>query len=505
MVWYVDAPQKVTNRVVDEDELDYLLQNRIFVQYICAVQVYFGGYPLKGCGWFEHRLWVTNTGREMHETFELALPPEQSETLDMNKFLSGIAVGDKPIVKALGGASADRDERLPDGPRRLVITESQAAYLRPITSKLTRYMEIYSKCRVVNAVFMIGFNSTWAPFVIGLKDVQLRDVPATVVVMRQKMFSSLDNMFTRVMQFAAENAQQQGIAPRPVRKEEQQSAAGGSPKGANRKKPAFMAQKSRMDSMDMIPSFNYGTSPKAAAAESPEPVKPRDPNAPLSISDVPKPTGKGHAGGVTDFSRREETPASSSVGLAKLVRGASTLPGDGPLPPATTAAAAPASAEPPRSHKADRAVGSGTSALPPPISSAGASALQNYALAYGIGYRTQLLGGGGGGGKEDLEAERRVQQRHDNIMKDAQREMQRPTLAQTAVQASSSYHSKEKPGMSAPRSQTLTETWSRRVKAYPSMVRGSMDESWEEFKRTLHPVSPPLSPGAAALAKSASG
>ena len=147
-------------------------------------------------------------------------------------------------------------------------------------------------------------------------------------------------------------------------------------------------------------------------------------------------------------------------------------------------------------------MGSGNCVLPPPVSSAGAGALQNYALAYGIGYRTQLLGA-----KDSVEAEKRTQQRQDNMMKDMQKEMQRPTFAQTAVHAATaaSYGNTARPGQSAPHSQTLTDTWSRRVKAYPSMVRGSMDESWDEFQRTLRPISALPSPGAATLAKSASG
>lgn len=126
------------------------------------------------------------------------------------------------------------------------------------------------------------------------------------------------------------------------------------------------------------------------------------------------------------------------------------------------------------------------------------SILNDYALAYGIGFRTDQTA---------LEEQRGERQRgaRSNIMRDFQSEKSRRTLSSAAVASKTQAKFGSEGKAAAQRYAQITDTWSRRVKAYPSQVRGSQDETWEEFRRTLRPLSAPLSPGQTMLSRSMSG
>lgn len=493
VIWYVDAPQKITHRVVDEEEFDYLLQNRFFTQYIAAVQLYFGGYPLKGSGWFEHRVWTDANDRELHQTSELIVPPEQPESLDLNKFISNVNT-----VIQMGADPAGPYRASPEEPRKLYITESQHDYLKPVASKLLGYLRSYSHCKVVDATFMFGFNSTWAPFVIGIRNVQLREVPQSVSLMRAKMFSSFDSMFTRDVQLPS--------SVQAAAKAQPSSPAAKQHSIAHDHKAPHLKKISRYDSMDVIPSFNFGQTHESA----PDVEFTGDPTDPENI---PKPNlalkgfGSGNLGGTVDYSKRVEVPVSVSgtklsnslpSGAAVL---ASTVPasmggaGAGSLSPIGSCPSSPKAA------RADpRAVGGGGNVAFNQTAPGNAtdSILNDYALAYGIGFRTNQI-------SNEKEREERHKVTRQNIIKDFQTEKCRRTLSATAVSSKSQSKYREGNTETKNRYSQITDAWSRRVKAYPSQVRGSQDESWEEFRQTLRPLSAPPSPGQTMLARTLSG
>jgi hypothetical protein len=492
VIWFVDAPQKITYRVVDEEEFDYLLQNRYFAQYIAAVQLYFGGYPLKGSGWFEHRVWTDDRQKEFHQTNELVAPPQQPEYLDLNKFISNVN-----SVIQLGQDRPAARGNIPEEPHRLIITEAQHEYLRPVVQRLLHYMRLYTHCHIVDATFMFGFNSTWAPFVLGVRGVQLRDVPQSVSLMRHKMFASFDSMFTRDMQLptslqlgeagagAGAGAGQQGVAP--VKAEQPHDH-----------KTPHLKKISRYDSMDVIPSFNYGGTSSAAdvpfsAQDSAEfGGDPTDPdNIPKPTAALRMPTQGVHAGNV-DYGKREEVPTATSG--AKL---SNALPSGAA---STTPAALVSSVVDPRAVGG----GGGGGLLDSKSAMAGGvttSALQDYALAYGIGFRTGQM-------TDDTQREERQKTIHQNIMKDFQTEKGRGTLGSAAIASKTQAKYGEGRGgggSGGHRYAMITNNWSRRVKAYPSMVRGSQDESWEDFRCSLRPLSAAPSRGQAMLARTTCG
>ena len=479
----MDAPKKITYRVVDEFEFEYLLQNRFFTQYIAAIQPYFGGYPLKGSGWFEHRVWRDDNQKEQHMTFEMVTPPLQPEYLDLNKFITNVN-----NVIEMGPDSSAYPGNDPEEPRKVYITESQHDYLKPITTKLLRYMRAYCHSNIVDATFLFGFNSTWAPFLIGIRNVQLRDVPQSVQLMRTKMFSTFDNMFTRENQVPLSNVK--GVTDAPSTDKTT----------AHDHKPPNVKKISRYDSMDVIPSFNYGVSTEPE----PEPEISGDPTDPENI---PKPSTLARQGGPAanvDFSKREEVPTSvSGSKLANSLPSGTVIATTGGIS-GNNATGTPPSATnnlPVVSKPDPRAVGAGVNPILDQSGTGDAapgSMLQDYALAYGIGYRTQ-------NSNFDMQREERQKMSLQNKLKDFYSEREKGTISKAAI----SLKSQNKYGCAGTvknnRYSDLTETWSRRVKAYPSMVRGSQDETWDEFRRSLRPLSAAPSSGQKILAKSKSG
>lgn len=492
VIWYVDAPQKMTYRVVDEEELDYLLQNRFFTQYIAAVQLYFGGYPLKGSGWFEHRVYTDDNGKEFHQTTELILPTPQPEFLDLNKFISDV---NSVINHGFDFGESRKD--VADEPRKLYITESQHDYLKPVASKLLHYLRAYTHCRVVDATFMFGFNSTWAPFVVGVRSVHLRDVPQSVQLMRTTMFSSFDSMFTLDMQIQATVVKvKRDTSPTPAAG--QPAALKTSPQQHIHKTPHIKSL-SRFDSVDVIPSFTQENANEVPASE-------EFTGDPTDPENIPKPnlallkSGGTMGQGNVDYSKREEIPVSMSGAriTSSLPSRNAPISGSGA---ATNAGMSSGPASPRLAQKPDpRAVGAGGNPIlnQKITGDAADSILHDYALAYGIGFRTDQTGLA-----EKREQRKKIAQA--NVMKEFSSERARGTIATAAVASREHEKYGGETKKDPHRYAQITDAWSRRVKVYPSQVRGSQDETWDEFRRTLRPLSPAISPGQAMLARSMSG
>jgi hypothetical protein len=202
-VWYRTAAERLSQRVVGELELVHLLRNRGFSLQVLAVQIYLGGASLKGSGWFEHRVWRSDARVEFHQTFELVLSPPQPATVDLSDFIEGGRFAASAYAQSHATFSAlsrseiamrDSKSSQPDmlQQQRLVVTEVQHYYAQTATSEVLRHLEAYYCCRVVDATFIMAFNSTWAPFVLGVRDVRLADVPVGVVQMRQRLFANFE-------------------------------------------------------------------------------------------------------------------------------------------------------------------------------------------------------------------------------------------------------------------------------------------------------------------------
>lgn len=207
VVWYRTTAQRLSQRVVGEAELLHLLRHRGFSLQVLAVQIFLGGCSLKGSGWFEHRVWRSDARVEFHQTFELMLPPEQPATIDLTDFMEGGRFAASTYSQThvvfstsggnAGSANASLVMQQEQPPQRLVVTEAQHYYAQAATSEVLRHLENYYSCRVLDATFIMAFNSTWAPFVLGVRDVRLADVPVGVVQMRHRLFGSFEEVVAR--------------------------------------------------------------------------------------------------------------------------------------------------------------------------------------------------------------------------------------------------------------------------------------------------------------------
>jgi hypothetical protein len=56
VVWYVQSSYAISSYLVDEVELSTILQSHLIE--IIAIQVFMGGYPFNGNGFFEHNMWL---------------------------------------------------------------------------------------------------------------------------------------------------------------------------------------------------------------------------------------------------------------------------------------------------------------------------------------------------------------------------------------------------------------------------------------------------------------
>jgi hypothetical protein len=74
-VWYIQSNHSISSYIVDDIELRRILENKLIE--IIAVQVYIGGWPVKGNGLFEHRMWIESNGFVRHQTYEYIDTSEQ--------------------------------------------------------------------------------------------------------------------------------------------------------------------------------------------------------------------------------------------------------------------------------------------------------------------------------------------------------------------------------------------------------------------------------------------
>jgi hypothetical protein len=177
-VWYRTQQGTMVYRLLDEAELFFLLGDRTYTQFISAIQVFFGGYPLKGCGIFEHH-YVHTPGREpVHRTFEYVHTPQSIDIFDLNHQIE--EVRGVPVE----GAESRRPSTTSDAPvikqERLNISETQHEILIVQTAKLMKLIEKTIRCGVTKATFVYFFNTSWTPFVVACTKLQVESSEVTL-------------------------------------------------------------------------------------------------------------------------------------------------------------------------------------------------------------------------------------------------------------------------------------------------------------------------------------
>ena len=179
-VWYRTDSGLMAFRLLDEAELYFILADRTYTQFISAIQVYFSGYPLKGCGIFEHHYVDTPRGASgpIHRTFEYVHMPQSIDIFDLNHQMGdntgGVAMKESLLDTRHGlSASAPLVKQ-----ERLVITETQHDILKAQTIKIMKLVEKTVRCTVSKATFLFYFNTAWSPFVVACTKMQLASANA---------------------------------------------------------------------------------------------------------------------------------------------------------------------------------------------------------------------------------------------------------------------------------------------------------------------------------------
>ncbi|RYH20613.1 hypothetical protein EON65_22920 [archaeon] len=147
-VWYFNTEQGLTSYLVNEFELVNFLNSTAFE--IIAIQVYIGGYCVKGNGIFEHRVnKLTMNGTIKYQTLE------NCDVTD-SRFA--------PLQYTLRS-------------KHLIILEHQHELLKALGGMVIRHIEYISRAKVSQISFQAIFNSTWTPFIVSLKSITFTEAP----------------------------------------------------------------------------------------------------------------------------------------------------------------------------------------------------------------------------------------------------------------------------------------------------------------------------------------
>ena len=153
LVWYVDARNNMQSHLLDDVQLRSFMEDNI---YEClAVQLYIGGFPLKGSGVFQHRFWLRVDNSARHETTELV----------------SAAGPDLTIYK--------------ENTEKLTISDSQHAALKKLTKKVIKLLERSMNGTVASVVLQIAFSSSWTPFVVAAKSMLFWGADRRLALYRQ--------------------------------------------------------------------------------------------------------------------------------------------------------------------------------------------------------------------------------------------------------------------------------------------------------------------------------
>jgi hypothetical protein len=137
IVWYVDDKNNIQSYFVDDLQLRSILEENV---YEClAVQLYIGGFPLKGSGIFEHRFWMRSNGTSAYQTSELLHAKGHEVTT----------------------YTPNTD--------RLTITDYQHDALKAVCKRVVHILERNMRGTVANIVLNVVFSKSWGAFVVGAR------------------------------------------------------------------------------------------------------------------------------------------------------------------------------------------------------------------------------------------------------------------------------------------------------------------------------------------------
>jgi hypothetical protein len=151
IVWFVRSDNSFCSFLVDEKELGSILHSEL--KEIVAIQVFMGGFVFKGNGVFYHKVTRLSSGVLSHQSYELI----------------------DSLTESVNSQFTNKTHK------KLIVLESQSETLRNLGSYLSRYIEMTSPkgSEVEYLSFLVSFNSTWDPFLVGVRDLGLGKMPSS--------------------------------------------------------------------------------------------------------------------------------------------------------------------------------------------------------------------------------------------------------------------------------------------------------------------------------------
>eukprot|EP01041_Mallomonas_annulata_P013621 gene13621-28921_t len=182
---------KITHKLVDERELTNILRSRAHLQDVLAIQLYMSPWPLKGCGLFEHVFNRNEHSIILHSTYELKHPDnnENSTNLQNNESFDLIP---ETIITATATTPIEfpnPSDSCNNSSNRIEHKGSCHDVIKPHINRLIRAIEFFTRAIVRTLTVRFVFDTSWAPFIIGLHDVELINLLPKVLYNRVHLFS----------------------------------------------------------------------------------------------------------------------------------------------------------------------------------------------------------------------------------------------------------------------------------------------------------------------------
>jgi len=177
-VWFRTEGGSMSFRLLDEAELHFVLGDRTYSQYISAIQVFFEGFPLKGCGIFEHCYSKWPDRPALHKTFEFVHMPKSADVFDLNT--QGYIRDSASDGQGLD-VSKKIDENETPRQERLVITETQNDILKLTSCKVIKLIEGAVGSKITRASFLFYFNTAWTPFIVACTGIHVETKNMTIL------------------------------------------------------------------------------------------------------------------------------------------------------------------------------------------------------------------------------------------------------------------------------------------------------------------------------------
>lgn len=170
-IWAKTGYDDIAFNLVDENELYTILTDKLKSELIVAVQVFFGSWPFKGCGIFEHYVYLNEIKEEVHKTYELINLPHSIDLFPFgndnnNHHQSDIDFGNHSSSKGKPKVLLDDIGVLSEDRNRLVITETHHDILALKTTQIKKILEAHCQTSICKLKLTYYFNTAWAPFLV---------------------------------------------------------------------------------------------------------------------------------------------------------------------------------------------------------------------------------------------------------------------------------------------------------------------------------------------------